>query len=384
MLLAVAVLAAALNPQSAIAHHRLSRIGRCGGSPLAFAPEPEKKVAGDVLTINVVRSESGALGIQVDETNTVATNDGQQGVLILGDVILSVDGEELDGRPVGTVISKKDSYVFTVRRDARAAAGSLERVLLKIAREAPVTGQALCTFDDLQNVKGGLGDKALELVEALEKAVEGAAPVDEETLYSHEGLLGFWRLRLTSDVATSTAGFTGFGDAPLCVLHASYALLQTAKEPSAQLVEVIGQQNVGQHAIAALKGEWSAAASGAGLVLSEGFSRLEFVGSPQIGAEPVLLERPCTYLGQDLRICRRSAVVSDPDGAETAVSHVYVYERQSADVAQGEISRYLELPVPRPAPTSLDDLGDLPLWEQRLGGGGYSPSPMPQADAPRM
>jgi len=383
MLFSFAVAAVALNPNSAVAHHRLSRsIARSGYAPVAFAPE--RKLDGDVLTIDVARSESGALGIQVDETNTVATNDGQQGVLMLGDVIIAVDGEELDGRPIGTVISKKDSYIFTVRRDIEKAAGSLERVLLNIARDAPVNGKALCTFDDLQNVKGGLGDKALELVDALEKALEGAPPVDEETLYSHAGLLGFWRLRLTTDVRISTDGFTGFGGAPMCTLHASYALLQTAKEPTAQLVEVVGQQGIGQHGIAALKGEWTAETA-SGLTLSENFNRLEFVGSPQVGADPVSLERPCTYLGEHLRICRQSAMVTDPDGVESSVSHVYVYERQSADVAQGEISRLLELPVPRPPPTCLEDLGDLPLWERRGGsggGGGYSPDP--QADAPRM
>ena len=338
--------------------------------------------------MDVARTETGALGIEVDASNVVATNSGQPG-LMLGDEIVAVDGEALAGRPIGQVITKKDSYVFTVRRDMRAAAGALERVLLQISREAPVSGQALATFDDL---KSGLGDKALSLVTALEETAATASVPDEAALCSHEGLLGFWRLRLTTDTTTATEGATGFGAAPLCLLHASFLLFQTAQEPSAQIVEVIGQQNLGQHAVAALKGEWGVQPSsdrgsnGADLV--EQYSRLEFAGSAQIDAPPVAFTSALTYLGADLRIVRRTGL--EPPGersgegaAEVAASHIYVYERQSPQVAQSEISRILDVPVPRPPPTSLDDLDDVPLWARRSGGGGGpAPEPMPEVMGP--
>ena len=350
-----------------------------------------KLCAPGVLTIDVSRVQ-GALGIEVDGSNVVATNSGQPGLKV-GDVIVAVDGEYLDGRRLGQVIKRKDQYVFTVRRDARAAAASLEAVLASMARSAPVSGNALTTFDDLPD---GLGAKAFSIVTTLEEAFAAGPPPTEEALYASEGgLLGFWRLRLTTDAALATNGFTGFGAAPLCLLHASFALVQTAKEPSAQLVEVIGQQNVGQHVIAALKGGWGVQllSEAPRLALAEAYPRLEFGGSLQLDAPALELTRLCTYLGNELRIMRGPSTVRTGMGAgegglggEPPAKHVYLYERQSAEAAQGEIGRLLDLPVPRPAPTSLDDLDDVPYWARRSsggGGGGPEPMPMPMPDSMR-
>lgn len=354
-----------------------------------------KLCAPGVLTIDVSRVQ-GALGIEVDGSNVVATNSGQPGLKV-GDVIVAVDGEYLDGRRLGQVIKRKDQYVFTVRRDARAAAASLEAVLASMARSAPVSGNALTTFDDLPD---GLGAKAFSIVTTLEEAFAAGPPPTEEALYASEGgLLGFWRLRLTTDAALATNGFTGFGAAPLCLLHASFALFQTAKEPSAQLVEVVGQQNVGHHVIAALKGGWGVQllSEAPRLALAEAYPRLEFGGSLQLDAPALELTRLCTYLGNELRIMRGPSTVRTGMGAgegglggeppgEPPAKHVYLYERQSAEAAQGEIGRLLDLPVPRPAPTSLDDLDDVPYWARRSsggGGGGPEPMPMPMPDSMR-
>jgi len=352
-----------------------------------------KLCAPGVLTVDVSRVQ-GALGIEVDGSNVVATNSGQPGLKV-GDVIVAVDGEYLDGRRLGQVIKRKDQYVFTVQRNARAAAASLEAVLASMARSAPVSGKALTTFDDLAD---GLGAKAFSIVTTLEEAFAAGPPPTEEALYTSEGgLLGFWRLRLTTDAALATNGFTGFGAAPLCLLHASFALIQTAKEPSAQLVEVIGQQNVGQHVIAALKGGWGVQllSEAPRLALAEAYPRLEFGGSLQLDAPTLELTRLCTYLGNELRIMRGPSPVrtvrtgageGGPGGDEPSAKHVYLYERQSAEAAQGDIGRLLDLPVPRPAPTSLDDLDDVPYWARRSsggGGGGPEPMPMPMPDSMR-
>lgn len=323
----------------------------------------------------------------------VATNSGQPG-LMLGDEIVAVDGETLEGRPIGQVITRKDAYVFTVRRDQRAAAGALERVLQQMSRDAPVSGKALCTFDDLHD---GLGDKALSLVAALEEAVAADASAARAGA-SADGLAGFWRLRLTSDAQVATDGFTGFGAAPYCLLHASFLLLQADKQPGAQLVEVVGQQRVGQHAIAALKGEWDVhegadAGGGGAPTLDEAYTRLEFAGAAQVDAPRVAVRSTMTYLGEGLRIVRRVAAAreqGDEDATRDASERVpdargeiYVYERQTAQEAQGEIARLLDVPVPRPPPTSLDDLGDVPPWARRGGGGGGpAPEPMPDLMGP--
>ena len=63
--------------------------------------------------------DTGSFGIDVDQDNTVAYNSGAVNPeLLLGDVIIAVNGEALDGRTVGSVLGSKEApYTFTIERD---------------------------------------------------------------------------------------------------------------------------------------------------------------------------------------------------------------------------------------------------------------------------
>ena len=80
------------------------------------------------IEISVERTPAGALGISVDEENVVATVADDQPALRLGDKILAVAGERLDGRPLAQVLQPAESYTFTVLRGAADGAASLLRL----------------------------------------------------------------------------------------------------------------------------------------------------------------------------------------------------------------------------------------------------------------
>ena len=71
------------------------------------------------VTVTVERGENGALGIEVDNKNTVATS--KHDSLRVGDKIVAVDGVRLD-RPISQVLKRQDAYEFVVEREEGAAA----------------------------------------------------------------------------------------------------------------------------------------------------------------------------------------------------------------------------------------------------------------------
>jgi len=98
-------------------------VGAQGGATLAAAPKAAP-------TTVVARVGPAGMGIVLDEANRVAklVPGGQaesDGVLQIGDVLLSVDGEPLRRRPLARVLPPgRAQYTFTLRRDACTAPGA--------------------------------------------------------------------------------------------------------------------------------------------------------------------------------------------------------------------------------------------------------------------
>lgn len=319
----------------------LSPPARCP-PPLSLSSPPSR------LDLNVARDPStGSFGLDVDQDNTVAYNAGEINPdLLLGDVIVAVNGELLDGRPVGAVLSGKEPpYTFTVERDPSLAISSLERVLLQIVADNPIELSSLPTFDAIPR---GFGQKASAIVQSLEGSVDGQPLRSAEELGAE--LQGFWKLLLTSDAEFAGEGLSGFGSSPFCAAAAHFQLFgDGSKGPPMQTVELIANAKVGSHQLAALKGEFELAPPS----VIERYSRSEFSGSPQLDAPLIERTTRTTFLSKQLRICR----IAKGDGEEESVC---VYTRQEQGVAQGEISELLERPV---APSD-EGFDPRPAWER--------------------
>ena len=137
----------------------------------------------DEVTVEVRRTESGSLGLELDTDNTIATNSGQPGLQV-GDVVLAINGELLNGRPAATVLQPADTYTFIVRRDRAAAAAALEKILLKLTIDAEGDDSTslwsnLLRFDDLPEQDAG---SAMGLVEGMENGAE--PPADQVRRHS--------------------------------------------------------------------------------------------------------------------------------------------------------------------------------------------------------
>lgn len=315
--------------------------------PPSFPRTPVFASATDGLRDVIVERDpvTGSLGLDVDQNNVIASNRGQS-ELRAGEEIVAVDGEPLGDRSIGACLAPgAPSYTFSVRDDPVAAARSLEAVLLEMVRASDSASRKLVTLE-------AAGEKAESVVAALEstRRPAGAGLADQ--------LQGFWKLVLTSDESLAAAGLSGFGDQNIgCSVVAHYVCFAT-KSPSAQVVEVVANANLGSHQLAALKGEFSSdnEAEGGPAVLEE-YSRLEFAGSPQLDAPALSRRWLCTFIGERLRVCREDA----PGGA------IHVYER--CDNAQGEIGDLLSRAVASSDPAAAQWAGG-PAWAQPRSGDG--------------
>jgi len=281
------------------------------------------------LDVTVVRGDTG-LGIQVDENNVVAANTGSSG-LQLGDRVVAVDGKVVPtGTPLGQALAPgANEYVFRVSRDAAAATASLQNLLSQLVEQ-----HGDSEGDELEEVDG----KIETVITALEE-IGRAEPASK-----HE-LLGFWKLCYTNDEDFRRAGESGYGDVPFCSV-VSHWQLYAEKEPAAQVVEVVANANLGEHALAAVKGEWEAESADDGLRVEDAFSRCEFGGAPQ-SFVPSSSEHTVTYLSSQLRVSRMAS------GA------VRIYTATDGGAVQDEIGGLLMSPVRK-----ASEAEELPRWEQ--------------------
>ena len=377
MLLGIFALAA-----SALAYSPASGLP-ASGPPSRSVPPPRAgavvsssaATTSTVVEVVVPRLESGGLGINVDQDNAIATNDGQPGLQV-GDVITAVDGEPLDGRSAGSVLTPgASSYTFTILRDPATAAAALEGVVLKIASDtadgSPRVG--IFSYDDCAE---GWAAKVADLVSTLEEGMDDGALSAEDL---RRQLLGFWKLVLVSEAEFATAGLAGYGSEAMCCTMAHFQCFTepsaSGLAPTAQVVEVVGNTGNGVASLAALKGDFAVTAGGAGAaaVVSEAYTRTEFAGSTIEGAPRQAQDVRTTFLGPRLRVNRLD------DGS------VRLYRRMDADVAQNEIGKLLAARVPRDDGAGDDPrFDDMPIWMRRQFDNDRPDyrAPMPDSDAP--
>ena len=138
------------------------------------------------------------------------------------------------------------------------------------------------------------------------------------------------------------------GAYPYNSLVTCYQLFQQDKEPRAQTVEVIKNDNIGgSFKTAVRKGDWSMS----GTKVTETSARLEYGGALE-NTNKVENEFECTFLGDRVRIMR---------GKENSL---FVYSRMDAAAVGNEIKSWLD-----------SDVNDIKSrWE--IGWGGSSPSTM--------
>jgi len=351
------------------------------------------------VDVTVRRNDDGGLGVVVDQDNTVVTVSAQPSLQV-GDVIIAVDGEALNSRPVGQCLTPgKAEYEFSISRpSADRAAESLEKVLLTLARDqGGIIGSGppciVCPAEE------DLADRLESVVASLE--ADGGPRGQLSSASDLDAALAggsFWRLIVTSDATVASGGLTGFGLAPYCSVLASFQFFkpQGEADPTSQVVEVVANANMGASNLAALKGGWIGAdadsaeahafagtAGAHAAAIQEVFTRTEYQNQPLAGADEVVSSYACTYVSKRLRVARVRG------GEEEGTTGAWrVYQRLRADVAQNEIARLLSLPVKR-------DESEVPDWatrDDRLGGGGfgsgggggYEPQPMPMPDSGRM
>jgi hypothetical protein len=304
-------------------------------------PEP-------TIEVSVRRTPEGGLGIQVDETNTVASCPGQPD-LAIGDRVVAINGEQLGRRYLAEVLPPPAEfasiYLFTIERGSADAMDSMERRLERLTEMASADTLAELAKDEV------LTSKIVLLAEALEAAAE---PQPEAAVA--EALRGFWRLAFTN--GTMAEGLTGYGTLPMCYVSGLFSAFTETKPdkpdvPTAQLVEVVADRNMGSSNVAALKGDWEvlppATLEGRGLFdIAATYSRLEYAGSPT-RADVTRVTETCVFLGESLRVgwC---------NGA------VMVYQRSDPATAQREIARLIDLRVQRDGQKATRD--DIPRWEQ--------------------
>mmetsp|Transcript_78964 Transcript_78964/g.128017 ORF Transcript_78964/g.128017 Transcript_78964/m.128017 type:complete len:412 (+) Transcript_78964:111-1346(+) len=285
----------------------------------------------ETLEVSIVRNAEGGLGIEVDKSNVIGGNRGQK-ELQIGDKVIAINGVPLGDKFVAQSLEAgKSSYVFTVERGGGGAAGSLETTLMALAGD-----EAMRLGDNglvaLDPISGASSAKFVSTVSSLEEL--GAS-------ISEDKMRGFWKLVWTNDVAfMKMGGVSGLGGLPDCYLAAHYQCYQD-KDPTGQTVEIIGNRNLGSHAIAQMKGAFSVAAqqdtdTGVRRVVSEVYDSTKYQGSLLTSK---LVKRACvvTYVTTALKVCRSGG---EGDGG------IYVYTRISQEDVGKAIQEWSEKGVP--------------------------------------
>ena len=134
-----------------------------------------------------------------------------------------------------------------------------------------------------------MAEKAEALAATLEQSGWWEAALADGGIAAAEEMAeGFWRLCWTNDASFVTGGgTTGVGGRPLCTMLAHWQQFQAEKEPGAQTVEMVRNDNMGGTLkTAALKGDWALEESR----LIEMYSRLEVRWTPPRPLADTLLD----------------------------------------------------------------------------------------------
>jgi len=202
---------------------------------------------------------------------------------------------------------------------------ALETILTEIADGIEV--DRILTLAD-----AGEGREAA-LLESVNQLEAQAGALDAEVM--REGLLGFWKVLVTSSVQIAANGLTGYGAPEDKGVLAHFQCFSKVEEgslmPAMQTVEVISDALTDSASSVTLKGDFEVAAQGDKLGLVEDYNVLESGGMKQFDANPVPQRSTCTYLSPTLRVSRVD------DGT------LWVYQKVTAEDVTDEIFRLMSI-----------------------------------------
>lgn len=327
------------------------------------------------LVVKVRRGADNGIGIEVSNANLILLQLGQPDLLV-GDIIIGLNGTPLEGKYVGSVLDPAASeYDFTVSRRSAAAVPELEMALRGFGADLYRPDIDGPEVDEKTRVR------VERVIAALEAVGAATAPADPTAAQ-----LGFWKMVLCRGLS-ARSGLTGTAGDASCQMVAHWQALGT-EDPQSQIVEIIADSLINRHSVAALKGtsrkdgdDETAAAALAAIAAAEGpppvgatteaYDRFELNGTPM--RDPMIkLGRVTTYISESLRIVRFNSAHSAAQAgapmaegagsAEAAGLEVAAYWKTTAEQAGAEIGRLASAPLD-PSEVSEDD--EMPLWERR-------------------
>mmetsp|Transcript_11167 Transcript_11167/g.29206 ORF Transcript_11167/g.29206 Transcript_11167/m.29206 type:complete len:338 (-) Transcript_11167:160-1173(-) len=295
-----------------------------------------------------IRRGPGGLGLELSDANLVVSQSGQP-ELRIGDIVVAVDGVELAGKYLGSVIDQAaGEYVFTVSREPKASAAALEMALRGLGADLYSPN-----LDDVDAAPTpAVRARVMAVLGALEALGTQVAPADANT-----ERLGFWKL-LLGEGAVVNDGFSGMCAMPGVELIAQWQCFGEGEGmPQLQTVEIVADPLLGRYCVATLKGTFESEASGECVsVDAERYSRLVLDGAPQ-SSNPRTFSRTCTYLSASLRIVR-------PADRE---KEFCAYWRTSPQAATAEIGQLADKPIRSSGGVGrrVDEDDSMPMWQQR-------------------
>jgi len=269
------------------------------------------------------------------------------------------EGIETLPMPKAAVVASPLSPVGAGFVKSGVASGASVMALLDAAmEEAGDAPPRILSYSSLHD------DMRAALEESLTELSSGFVMPDEADLRS--SLLGFWRLRLTSDAAAATTGTVGYGGSNARATLAQFQMFveedNYQPRPTLQTVEVVSDARQGSAVIAALKGDFylGKLAKTGTLGVVEDYTRREYDDERMgDGSDLSSLTWTCSYLGDGLRI-----VTTDGDEPRTML-----FTKMETLDAQEEIGRLSRLPVIAMGSDEgygEDEDDDRPMWQRRL------------------
>ena len=209
-----------------------------------------------------------------------------------------------------------------------AAEASVISLLGEIAEG--VEDDRILTLEDTDEARSAALLASLKELEAKSGALSAEV--------AREGMLGFWKGRITSSSVRATNGLTGYGADEYKGVLAHFQCFSKVEEgsllPTAQTVEVILDMTNKNVASSTLKGEFKVSTAGSKLDVFEDYTVLEFGGMKQFSAPPVPQRSTCSYLSPTLRVSRVD------DGT------LWVYQKVTAAEVTDEIFRLMSIAGP--------------------------------------